>query len=418
MQKVSEGLLSPYRVLDLTDEKGLVCGRILGDLGADVIKIEKPGGDPCRNIGPFYHDIPHPEKSLFWFAYCANKRSITLNIESTDGRRIFELLVKSADIIVESFPPGYMSSLGLGYNKLSQVNPSVIMTSITPFGQTGPYRDFKGPDIVTWSIGGMAQVSGDPDRPPIRVSFPQSYAHGGMVGATGTVFALYYRSITGKGQYVDVSIQEQVVRTLMNVRQFWDVCSLKLNRAGQFRTGLSTNANQRLIWQCVDGYVNFPLYGGITGARTNQALIKWMDSEGFTDDYLNSINWSEYDMAQATQEQFDYIELPISKFFMNHTMAELFDGAIERGIMLYPVYSAKEIYADPQLQDRGFWQELPHSELNDTIMYPGNFVRLSGTEQNNLVRRAPLIGEHNQDIYTELGLSSDDLITLKQCGVI
>ena len=174
MQGETERLLSPYRVLDLTDEKGVVCGRILGDFGANVIKVEKPGGDPCRNIGPFYHDIPHPEKSLFWFAYNANKRGITLNIESVDGKEIFKKLVQSADVVVESFPPRHMDSLGLGYSELSRVNQNIIMTSISPFGQTGPYSEFKGPDLITWSIGGMTQVSGDPDRQPVRVSFPQS----------------------------------------------------------------------------------------------------------------------------------------------------------------------------------------------------------------------------------------------------
>lgn len=314
-------------------------------------------------------------------------------------------------------PPGYMGSLGLGYRELSQVNPSLIMTSITPFGQTGPYRVFKGPDLITWSIGGMSQISGDADRPPIRVSFPQSYPHGGAVGATGTIFALYHRSITGEGQHVDVSIQEQVVRTLMNARQFWDVCRINLNRAGQFRTGLSTAANQRLIWRCANGYVNFPLYGGITGAKTNQALTNWLNSEGIKDDYLNSINWAEYDMAQANQEQFDRMALPISEFFMRHTMAELFNGAIEREIMLYPVYSAREIVEDPQLEDREFWQKLQHPELDDTITYPGAFVKFSQTA-HGLRHRAPLIGEHNQEVYAELDLSNDDLLILKQKGVI
>jgi len=417
MTKESGGLLSPYRVLDLTDEKGVVCGRILGDFGADVIKVEKPCGDPCRNIGPFYHDIPDPEKSLFWFAYCANKRGITLDIESADGKEIFKKLVKAGDVVLESFHPGYMARLGLGYDDLSKINPGIIMTSITPFGQTGPYKDFKGPDLITWSMGGMSQVSGDPDRPPIRVSFPQSYPNGGAAGATGTIFALYNRGVTGEGQHVDVSITEQVIRTLANVRQFWDVCRIKLNRAGQFRTGLSTSANQRLIWQCADGYVNFPLYGGITGARTNKALVDWMNSEGIKDDYLNSINWTEYDMAQTTQEEFDRMELPMGNFFMSHTMAELLDGAIERGIMLYPIYTAKEIVEDPHLEDREFWEKLYHSELDETITYPGAFLKLSETACG-LRRRAPLIGEHNREVYAELGLTDKDLVLLKQAGVI
>ena len=417
MQGETEGLLSPYRVLDLTDEKGVVCGRILGDFGADVIKVERPGGDPCRNIGPFYHGVPDLEKSLFWFAYNANKRGITLNLECADGKKIFQELIKSTAVVVESFPPGYMDSLGLGYLELSQVNPSLIMTSITPFGQTGPYRDFKGPDLITWSIGGMAQVSGDADKPPVRVSFPQSYPHGGAVGATGTIFALYYRGVTGEGQYVDVSIQEQVVRTLLNVRQFWDICGMKLTRAGQFRTGLSTISSQRLIWQCKDGYINFTTYGGVTGVTSNRALVNWMNSDGVKDEYLNGIDWDKYDIAKSTDEQFARIEAPLNRFFMKHTRAELFEGAIERGIMLYPVYSTKEIVEDPHLKDRAFWEELEHPELNEVIAYPGAFVKFSETSYG-LRCRAPLIGEHNREIYAELGLSDEELSMLKQNKVI
>ena len=133
---MSDGAMGPYRVLDLTDENGLLCGKLFADLGADVIKVERPGGDPARNIGPFYKDVPDPEKSLFWFAYNTGKRSITLNIESSNGQQLLKRLVKSADFLVESFPPGYMDKLGLGYRALSELNPRLIMTSITAFGQT------------------------------------------------------------------------------------------------------------------------------------------------------------------------------------------------------------------------------------------------------------------------------------------
>ena len=167
--------LSPYRVLDLTDEKGPLCGKILADLGAEVIKIEKPGGDPSRHIGPFCGDIPHPERSLYWMAYNASKKGITLNIESRDGQEIFRELAKVADIIIESYDPGYLDGLRLGYSELSKLNPAVLMTSITPFGQTGPYSHYKASDLVLWSMGGYAYLCGDPDRPPVQISFPQAY---------------------------------------------------------------------------------------------------------------------------------------------------------------------------------------------------------------------------------------------------
>ena len=154
MNVKSEGSLSPYRVLDLTDEKGFLCGRIFAEQGADVVKIEPPEGDPARKVGPFYQNIPDPEKSLFWFAYNAGKRGITLNINSQEGQDIIKRLVKTADFLVESFTPGYMEGLGLGYRELEKINPRLIMASITPFGQTGPYAHWKGPDIVPWAMGG------------------------------------------------------------------------------------------------------------------------------------------------------------------------------------------------------------------------------------------------------------------------
>jgi len=165
-----EQLLGSYRVLDLSDEKGMFCGKFLGDFGADVIKIEPPGGSPARNIGPFYHDIPDPEKSLFWFAYNSSKRGITLNIETSDGQEIFKRLVKTADFIVETFTPGYMESLGLGYDTMNRINPRIIVCSITPFGQTGPYKDYKSSDLIALATGGLLYICGDPERPPVRTN--------------------------------------------------------------------------------------------------------------------------------------------------------------------------------------------------------------------------------------------------------
>jgi len=174
----TRGLLSAYRVLDLTDEKGLFCAKVLADLGADVIKIEPPGGCTARRIGPFHKDIPHPEKSLFWSAYNVNKRGITLNLECEDGREIFRKLVATADVVIESFPPVYMKDLGLGYDNLCQIKSDIVFTSITPFGQDGPYCNFQVSDLTCWSMGGFAYITGDADRPPVQIGFPQAYLNG------------------------------------------------------------------------------------------------------------------------------------------------------------------------------------------------------------------------------------------------
>ena len=414
---LQNGWMMPYRVLDLCDEKGFFCGRILGDLGCDVIRVTKPGDDPTRKAGSFNHKTSDQQERLFWLAYNANKRSITLDFESTAGKEIFKRLAQKADVVIESFSPGYMASLGLGHEEISNTNPSLVMTSITPFGQSGPYRDFKASDLTLWCLGGMAYVSGDPDRAPVQVSSPQSYLHGGAAAAAATLIALYHRELNGEGQWIDVSIQEAVAHTLMNVVQFWDVCGIILKRSGVFRTGLSTAANQRLIWRCKDGYVNFPIYATTGGAQSNAKLVRWMEQEGIRDESLSAIRWEEFDLSSASQEQFNRVEDSIARFFEKHTMDELYQGAIERGIMLYPVYGAKEIQEDPQLMARGFWSNIVHPEFGEITFFPGSPFVFSGERQN--IHRPSLIGEHNEEVYSaELGISDDELRSLRQAGVI
>jgi len=405
-QEKTEGMLSPYRVLDLTDEKGLLCGKILGDLGADVIKVERLGGDPTRNIGPFYHDEADPEKSLFWFAYNTNKRGITLDIETADGQKTFKSLVESADFVIESFPPRYMDKLGLGYSSLEKVNPGVIMVSITPFGQTGPYKDYKATDIVAWAMGGEMYQRGDADRLPVRMSHhSQAYLHAAGDAAVGALIALRYQQMTGEGQQVDISIQEAVNHCTQFLIGFWDMVKVVQPRGGV--TG------QRQTWPCQDGYVICFYHSGTNGNRHNLPLVEWMDDEGMADDFLKSVDWDTFSLRTTTQDIMDRIAEPTAKFFMTHTKAELLEGAVKRNVQLYPVATTKDILESVQLATREFWVELEHPELGTTITYPGAFAKASEAPLR-ISRRAPLIGEHNQEVYEkELALSREELLTLR-----
>lgn len=411
--------LFPFRVLDLTNELGFLCGKILGDLGADVIKVETPGGDPARRIGPFFQGLPHPEKSLYWFAFNNNKRGITLNLESERGREIFRRLAASADFVLESFAPGFLDRHELGYSALNRINPRLILTSITPFGQTGPYSRFQASDIEILALSGCMSITGDPGRPPLRATFPQSYHWTGSYAAMGALVAHLHRQRSGEGQQVDVSAQACLLWALSHAHTFWDLNRHLEKRAGSFMTGRSiTGAKMRVFWPCKDGYLNFIIYGGEAGRKTNQALVEWMDSKGMAPEFLKRKEWKSFNIAEVTQEEIDRMEKPIGSFFEKVTKREFFEAVIGREMLGYPVATVKEIFADPQLQARDFWQKIEHPELGTSLDYPGGFAKLSAAPCK-IRRRAPLIGEHNEEVYGgQLKLKAAELVELKEEGVI
>ena len=420
-RKTSDSLLAPFRVLDLTDEKGFLCGRVLGDFGADVIKIEPPGGDPGRAVGPFYHDITHPEKSLYWMAYNANKRGVTLNIEAAEGREVFNKLVKSADFVIESFKPGRMAKLGLGYEDLRQVNPGIIMTSITSFGQSGPWQDYKGSDIALWALSSYMYVTGDEDRPPVCPSFPQAFLHAGLEAASASLIALHHRQLTGEGQWVDVSAQDALAIVNLQNQQYWNLAKFNPKRAGssQMLSGVRWSRQKRL-WKCRDGFVIFIISSGHMGAPGNKALTEWMTSEGLAPEFMQKINWDTFDPQgqELTDEQYRGMIVAISGFFERHTKAELYEEAVQKRIVLYPCNTTEDLMHDAQLKARDFWTEIPHAELGGTLTYPRPCVAFSEAPCD-IRRRAPLIGEHNEEVYVgELGYSKEDLARFREKRVI
>jgi len=410
-------MLESFRALDLTNEQGFFCGKVLADLGVDVIKLEKPGGDPSRNIGPFYQDKATMETSLFWFGYNANKRGITLNIESDDGKKIFERLVKTADFIIESFPCGYLDRLGLGYARLSEINPNIIMASITPFGSTGPYKYFKSCELVNMALSGLMNLSGDPDRPPVIISFPHACIQAGSQAAVAMLAACYWREESGKGQHIDVAIRESIIQMIAQTLAHWEINRIQVKRAGQYRIGWGPGL-VRQIWPCKDGFVIFLLGGGGVRVRPNKALADWIDSEGKASNFMKEFDWENFDMAATTAEVIEKLEEDIGNFLLSNTKAELFKEGAKRRVDIYPVNDCQDIANEPQLKERGFWSEIEHPELGVNLTYPDAFIKCSETYVG-MRNRAPLIGEHNEDIYiTEMGLSQAELSTLKQGNII
>ncbi len=356
-------------------------------------------------------------KSLYWFAYNTNKRGITLDIETNDGRQVFEELVKQSDFVLESFEPGYLEKLGLGYAALSNINKGIILTSITPFGQTGPYKDFQGPDIVIMGMAGELFLTGDADRPPVNVAIPQACLHAGADAAVGSMIAYHYKKQTGEGQHVDVAMQQSVAWFLATTIPYFELDGIILSRVGTFRSGSSSGTVQRQVWPCKDGFIFFFMIGGLQGAKTCRALSKWMDDEGMGDDFLRTMEWEKFDMASATQETIDKISTPILNFFATRNKKEALGAAIIRGISLCPLFGMEDLVNDPNLAERDYWAQIEHPELKTTIPYPKQFIRSSENDVSTKFR-APLIGEHNNAVYGELGMTTEKIVALKQAGII
>jgi crotonobetainyl-CoA:carnitine CoA-transferase CaiB-like acyl-CoA transferase len=422
-----EGLLSPYRVLDLTNERGFLSGKLLGDLGADVIKVERPGGDPARALGPYYHDERDPEKSLYWWGFNVNKRGITLDIATHDGQKIFKRLVERADLVIESFDPGYLDGLGLGYPELKTTNPAIIMASVSSFGQTGPYKDYKASDLTLWALSGTGYVTGDEDRAPLMPSFPIGYFFAAMSAAIGALVAVFHRSLTGVGQHVDAPAQLGLAwPSGAEVQGLWDVDQIIVKRSGAIwkraQTGTGSTGvkyvNLPLIYPCKDGGVRFVPFSDLGMLPSTVGMTEWVIEEGMASETLKNVNWREWNWQTVSEEVVADIVGSFRRFFLTHTKAELWEGAQKRHIQLYPLLTPSDELGFDQLRIREYWENVDHPDLGTTVTYPGAFTKLS-TAPCRIRYRAPLVGEHNEEIYQgELGLSGEEMKSLKRVGVI
>jgi crotonobetainyl-CoA:carnitine CoA-transferase CaiB-like acyl-CoA transferase len=413
-------LLSPYRVVDLTTERGLLCGQILGDLGADVIKIEPPGGSPARRLAPFFGDKPDPDRSIYWWAYNRNKRSITLNLETEEGRELLHRLAAGARFLIESYNPGYLLDRRLGYEDLAARNRKLIYVSITAFGQHGPKASYADSDLVILAAGGPLMLYGDEDRPPIRLSVPQAYLHACGDAAAGAMVANHECNRSGNGQHVDVAAQQSVTLATQANNLAYRLGADEAERmAGGARVGALPVP---LVWRAKDGHVTVTFLFGRQLGVFSQRLMNYLHELGLCDTATRDKDWIAYGALLASGEEpmqeYERVLGVIADFLAGRTKADLFKISLERGFLIAPIATISEVLASPQLKSREYWQVLEHPELGRSFPYPGPFARFSETPISYR-RRPPLLGEHNQEIYSgELGLSAERIQDLKRRGII
>ncbi len=413
-------MLGPYRVIDLTNQRGLLCGQILADLGADVVQVEPPSGSPVRRLAPFYKDDPDPEHSLNWWAFTRNKRGITLDIERAEGRDVLRRLLAEADFLIESETPGRLAALGLGYEDLARQNPRLIVVSITPFGQTGPKAGYVDTDLIMMAASGPMHLSGDADRPPLRLSVPQAYAHAAAEAATAALIALHERRRSGRGQHVDVSVQQAATMITLGVNLAPALNSPAITRiANGIRAG---EFELRTLYPARDGHVL--LIPGLTPAISSfmTRLLQWLVEEGLCDAELRDTDWGSFGIevltGQRKPEEWEAIDALLERFTRSKTKAELLQGALERKLLMAPVMTIEELVDSEQGAARGSIQAVPHPELDGAVRYPGPFARF-GRTPIRYRRRPPRLGEHNAEVLCEeLGLSAAELEALRGSGVI
>ena len=413
-------MLSPYRALDLTNERGLLCGQILADLGADVIQVEPRGGSSARRIGPFLEDRPHPERSLFWWAYTRNKRSITLDIDHPDGRALLRQLAARADFLIESDTPGALAARALGARDLAQVNPRLVYVSISPFGQDGPKARYAASDLVLMAASGPLFMTGDDDRPPLRISVPQAYLHASAEAATAALIALHERHRSGRGQHVDVAAQQAVAVATQSGALAAAVGWPETTRvAGGARVGPIT---VRFVFPAQDGHVSITHIFGASVGRFTRRLMEYIHDHGGCDAATRDKDWEHYfELLFAGQEsldEFERVKRVVANFTRTKTKAELLAAARARGLLIAPVAALAEVIENEQLDARRYWRAVPHPEVGRSFRYPGPFAKLSATPIAYR-RRAPLIGEHNHEVYVrELGLTEAEFTALQERGVM
>jgi benzylsuccinate CoA-transferase BbsE subunit len=408
------GPLAGLRVLELADEKGQFCGKLLGDLGADVVKIEPPGGEPCRHVGPYLDDIPHPERSLSFWYYNTSKRGITLNLQTVDGRQLFRRLAATADVILEARPPGFLASLGLDHVALSEGNTGLVMCSLTPFGQTGPWRDYLSSDLLHMAAGGEMASSGyDEADEPIAPGGGNAWHMGCHFATMAIMAALVHRTVGGQGQYIDASIHDAcALTTEAAIANYVYRGEVLRRQTGRHHAAARTPRTQ---FRAKDGNYVCALLGGRLNPKFVRELAELLDSHGMAGDLKDP---KYQDQAVITENTAHIVDDLVAGFIASVPAEEAYHAAQERGFTWGAVRAPEDLLDDPHLHDRGFWKQLEHPELGRSFTYPGEAAIYNGSPWR-ISRRAPLIGEHNVEIYCgELRVSRGELSLLAESAVV
>ncbi len=375
-------------VADFSTTRAELAGRLLGELGALVVKVEPPTGAEARTYPPFAHDTG---ASLYWETVAAGKRSVVADITTPEGRSTVEGLLRRADIFIESDDPGEMAKLGLGYAQVKAMNPGIVYVSVTPYGQDGPDANSAATDLTLEAAGGLLGLQGDGDRPPVPIGYPQASFHGGAQAAADALLAIRARGETGEGQYLDVSMQAAMVWTLMSATGYPQVTGGDPPNSGENRNTMSVTVAGLLppIWKCHDGYITVSLAGGRVGSTPLQTVLTWAAAEGKCDDETIARDWSTWplDMMAGTLsvDELKRALNVVGAFLEGHTQNELMELGTQMSLLIAPAFDIKGLLNDPQLAAREFWTEVAGRTQ------PGIPVRLSATPMNP-PKPAPALG--------------------------
>ena len=399
---MSDGALANLRILDVSqDIAGPYCARLFAGMGAEVIKIEPPGeGDASRKAGPFADDNDDLNSGGRFLYLNANKKGVTLNLATDEGRGILRQMASKADALIECFDPGVMDSMGLGFETLREANPQLVMTSITNFGQDGPYSEFKGEEIVTYALSGAMFISGEPQREPLMSGVPITQFVAGQTAFVATMSALFQAQATGSGQRVDVSVH----RAMADLMENHFVGSNLVGR-NMVRTGNRHSNHPWGPYPCKDGYVAL-----ICGPPAN-----WPAVAEFIDPRLGDPRFATV-AERVKPENRDAIDAILAPWLMEHTKEEIYRLGQERGLAFGYMATPEEVINSAQLDFRDYFEKLEHPTAGRFIS-PGGPFQMKETPWEN--RRAPLLGEHSSEVLSNvLDYGDEDIARLEREGVI